>query len=732
MKKIMLIFFLIADCAYGQQHPISFATKTEFAEVSRQLKSNELLSTSFENIKNEVDPYLNVDVDVPYPKDPAGGYTHDQHKFLYNLMFNAGLMYQLTGEVKYADLVKNILLKYAKLNPLLKNHPQATSASPGRLFWQALNDANWLVYAGLAYDLVNEHINIEDKKIIAEKTFAPIVNYFVVDQKQWFNLIHNHAVWATAGVGIVGIACDNDNYLQMALYGTEKDGKSGYIANLNGLFSPDGYYNEGPYYTRYALLPFYLFANAINHVKPELKIFEYRNRILKKALDVALQLTNTNGEFFSFNDALKDKTYQSNEVVNAIDFAWQAYGFDSSYLPVCKAQNRVVLCKGGADISAALNNLKSKNLYYPYTSAEFTDGADGMKGGVSVLRSGNSDNLSTLIYKYSSHGLSHGHYDKLNIQFYDKGYEILQDYGAVRYINIEQKWGGRYLPETNSYAQQTIAHNTITVDEKSHYNGIEKISEQNHATKMYGDINGKNLKVMAAMDDHAYSNVKLLRTVYMITIPGTEKTIVVDIFKTQSDSIHQYDLPFNFLGTVMSTNFKYHYNSNLSTLGNSNGYQYLWVEASTEKVSPFTQFTFLNHKSFYTISSLSSDSTQVFFTRTGANDSNFNLRRDPSYILRATNKNQTFINVIEPHGSFNPVSEIAVNSKSSIIAIERIQDDNELTEVRIKCKEGVIQIIQKNNDVKSEYIKVISDSGIGKQLRWSGSYYVSFNDQKLQ
>ena len=732
MKKITIIFFLIADCVYGQQHPISFATKKEFAEVARQFKTNELLNTSFVNIKIDVDPYLNIDVDVPYPKDPAGGYTHDQHKFLYNLMFNAGLMYQLTGEVKYAEFVKNILLKYAKLNPLLKNHPQATSSSPGRLFWQALNDANWLVYAGLAFDLVHDNINNEDKKTITEKTFAPLVNYFVVDLKPWFNLIHNHAVWATAGVGIVGIACNNDEYLQMALYGTEKDGKSGYIANLNGLFSPDGYYNEGPYYTRYALLPFYLFANAINHVKPELKIFEYRNRILKKALDVALQLTNTNGEFFSFNDALKDKTYQSNEVVNAVDFAWQAYGYDSSYLPVCKAQNRVVLSKGGADISDALSKLKSKEIFYPYTSAEFTDGADGKKGGVSILRAGISDNLSTLIYKYSSHGLSHGHYDKLNIQYYDKGNEILQDYGAVRYINIEQKWGGRYLPETNSYAQQTIAHNTITVDEKSHYNGIEKISEQNHATKMYGDINGKNLKVMAAMDDHAYSNVKLLRTVYMITIPGTEKTIVVDIFKTQSDSIHQYDLPFNFLGTVMSTNFKYHYNNSLSTLGNSNGYQHLWVEASTEKVSPFTQFTFLNHKSFYTISSLSSDSTQVFFTRTGANDSNFNLRRDPSYLLRATNKNQTFINVIEPHGSFNPVSEIAVNSKSFIIAIERIQDDNELTEVRIKCKEGVIQIIQKNNDVKSEYIKVISDSGIGKQLRWSGSYYVSFNDQKLQ
>ena len=730
MKRITIIFFLIADCVYGQQHPISFATKKEFTEVSQQLKTNELLNTSFVNIKNEVDPYLNTDVDVPYPKDPAGGYTHDQHKFLYNLMFNAGLMYQLTGNVKYADLVKNILLKYAKLNPLLKNHPQATSSSPGRLFWQALNDANWLVYAGLAYDLVNEQITNEDKKTIAEKAFAPIVNYFVVDQKQWFNLIHNHAVWATAGVGIVGIACNNDNYLQMALYGTEKDGKAGYIANLDGLFSPDGYYNEGPYYTRYALLPFYLFANAINHVKPELKIFEYRNRILKKALDVALQLTNTNGEFFSFNDALKDKTYQSNEVVNAVDFAWQAYGYDSSYLPVCKAQNRVVLCKGGADISAALNKLKTKKIFYPYTSAEYKDGADGKKGGVAVLRAGSANNLSTLIYKYSSHGLSHGHYDKLNIQYYDKVNEVLQDYVDVRYINIEQKWGGRYLPETNSYAQQTIAHNTITVDEKSHYNGTEKISELNHANKMYGNVNGKNLKVMAAMDDHAYSHVKLFRTVYMITIPGTEKTIVADIFKTQSDSVHQYDLPFNFLGTVMSTSFKYHYNSNLNSLGNSNGYQHLWVEGATEKVAPFTQFTYLNHKTFYTISTLSTDSMQVFFTRIGAKDSNFNLRRDPSYILRAKNKNQTFVNVIEPHGSFNPITEIAVNSKSSVIAIEKMEDNPSFTAMKIKTKEGDILIIQCNDDNNPDHQHTISINGM--DMKWSGPYYVTFNNIKLQ
>ena len=56
-----------------------------------------------------------------------------------------------------------------------------------------------------------------------------------------------------ADVGIVGIATDNKEYVDMALYGTAKDGKSGFIAQMDNLFSPDGFYTEGPYYTRYAI-----------------------------------------------------------------------------------------------------------------------------------------------------------------------------------------------------------------------------------------------------------------------------------------------------------------------------------------------------------------------------------------------------------------------------------------------------------------------------------------------
>ncbi|MGL1489157.1 hypothetical protein ACSTJG_25405, partial [Vibrio parahaemolyticus] len=63
----------------------------------------------------------------------------------------------------------------------------------------------------------------------------------------------------------MGIATDNNNYVQTALLGTSLHGDFGFWANLNQLFSPDGYYVEGPYYARYALLPVYLFANALQH-----------------------------------------------------------------------------------------------------------------------------------------------------------------------------------------------------------------------------------------------------------------------------------------------------------------------------------------------------------------------------------------------------------------------------------------------------------------------------------
>jgi hypothetical protein len=711
------------------QHPVTFFTGADAALIKKDVNKYPLLKASFDDIKKDVDVWLGKDVDVPFPKDPAGGYTHDKHKSNYMLMFNSGILYNLTGDARYATLVKNMLLKYAVLNPQLKKHPQATSSSPGHIFWQALNDANWLVYTGMAYDLVYKSFTAEERKTIEDGAFKPEVDYFTKDLKGWFNLIHNHGVWACAGVGIVGIATGNKDYVDMALYGTEKDGKSGFIAQMNGLFSPDGYYTEGPYYVRYAILPYYLFANALNHARPELGIFKHRGSILQKALLAGLQQTNLNGTFFPINDALKEKDYTSNELVTALDIAWDVYGADKGLLPVAKKQDRVIIHKGGASIAAALTTEKNIPLYYPYRSVEFVDGAKGDEGGISLLRNGKGADLTTLIVKYSSHGLSHGHFDKLNFNLFDKGNEIFTDYGSVRFIGVEQKYGGRYLPENTKYACQTIAHNTIVVDEASQFGGDEAKGEKYHSDKLFSNIDGKAVQVISAAETNAYPGVGLQRTFYSIQLPDARK-IVVDIFNAASADPHQYDLPFQYNGQLINTSFKYDAaTSKQEALGKKNGYQYLWKEAEASISAPLTQFTFLNGRTYYTLSSLTDDSTRILFTRTGAGDPNFNLRREPAYIIRKKGSNTSFVNVIEIHGKFDPVIEFSSNAYPTVTKIDLLRNDADYSVVRVSLGDKKLLVVQCNKDFSKQPHSINTE---GKIINWTGPYAVWYDERPLQ
>jgi oligo-alginate lyase len=730
MKRLLTIMSLLAMPAFVMaQHPLTFFTKAEAATVKGSISKYPLLTRSYSELKAQVDENIDKDIDVPFPKDPAGGYTHDRHKANYMLMFNAGIVYNITGDIKYATLVKKMLLKYAALNPTLKKHPQATSSSPGHLFWQALNDANWLVYTGMAYDLVYNGIPAADRKTIEDGAFKPEVDFITKDLKSWFNLIHNHGVWACAGVGIVGIATNNKEYVDMALYGSEKDGKSGFIAQMNGLFSPDGYYTEGPYYVRYAILPYYLFANALNHARPELKIFQHRNSILQKALLAGLQQTNLNGTFFPLNDALKDKDYTTNELVTAIDIAWDVYGKENGFLAVAKKQDRVLVSTGGASIAAAIAANKDVPAYYPYTTAEYADGVKGDEGGVSFLRSGKGKDLTTLIYKYTSHGLSHGHFDKLNINLFDKGNEILTDYGSVRFIGIEQKYGGRYLPENTSYASQTIAHNTIVVDETSNFNGDEKLGEANHSDKLFSDVKNAAVQVVAAKEDNAYKDIHLQRTVYLLQLPGGKK-MIADIFNASGKEEHQYDLPFQYNGQLINTSFKYlPATKKQEVFGKKNGYQFLWKEAEAGVKDTTIQFTFLNGNTYYSISSLINDSATVFFTRTGANDPAFNLRREPAYIIRKKGASQAFINMIEIHGNYDAVNEFSTNAYPSVKQMQLVQNDEQFTATAMWVNDKQLIIAQCNKDFDKQAKHSITNNGL--VINWTGPYIVLYDGKPL-
>ena len=202
-----------------------------------------------------------------------------------------------------------------------------------------------------------------------------------------------------------------------------------------------------------------------------------------------------------------------------------------------------------------------------------------------------------------------------------------------------------------------------------------------------------------------------------------EKPYMLDIMKVTSNKANQYDFPYYFLGQVVQTNFDYQTPKTLNPLGNKNGYQHLFVEGTAKASSDNSKLSWLNKGKFYTLTSVTNTNDELLFTRIGANDPEFNLRREAALMLRRKNtKNTLFVSVIEGHGSYSPVSESAVNSNSSIKELKVVLDTEAYTAVQITNINGNTKlfITANTNTSKGEKHNLkIND----KNYEWSGSYY---------
>jgi len=654
-------------------------TKANLAGLINGLDQYPLLKNSFLQVRTLAEAALKNPINVPVPSDGGGGFTHEQHKRNYQYILACGTTYQITKEKKYAEFVRAILLSYASQYETWPLHPKQRPSNPaGKIFWQNLNDCVWQVYVVQGYDLVYNYLNAGDRKTIEQHLFMPVVKFLMEDNKETFDRIHNHGTWDVAAVGMSGYVLNKKDWVEKALKGSNSDGSTGFLAQINQLFSPDGYYTEGPYYQRYALLPFLLFSKAINQYQPGLKIYEYSNGVLKKAIHTALQLTYTNGAFFPINDALKDKTFESEELVYGVNLAYADISADADLLDIAQKQDRVIVSDAGLKVAKDIAAGKSKP--FDYKSLWITDGNKGDEGGLGILRSGENRDQQCVLLKASAQGMGHGPFDRLNFLYYDNGVEIFSDYGSARFLNIETKSGGEYLPENKTWAKQTIAHNTVVVDQASHFNGELSKAQSNHPQLIYFNTT-KELQVVSATDKYAYAGVDLTRTIAVANFKELEKPLIIDVFKIRSDKGHQYDLPFWYQGHITYTPFQIQSNTKtLEPLGKDFGYQHIWLNATGSSTTGNASVTFLQNKRFYTTTFLADSSTLIEFVTLGANDPNFNLRNEKAFILSQPKaKDHLFISLTESHGNTNPTAETTTGFKGKIKSLRLVTDTDEVS-----------------------------------------------------
>ncbi|MDP4944021.1 MAG: heparinase II/III family protein [Alishewanella sp.] len=691
---MLVTLAFILPFAVQAAHPNLVITPADVSEMRKAISKPGRFSKAYSDLKSQVDLQLTQPINVPVPKDGGGGFTHEQHKKNYQLMYNAGIIYQLSQDKTYANYVRDMLLAYAKLYPTLDVHParKVESQNPGKLFWQSLNEAVWLVHTIQAYDFVHSALSAQDRKRIETKLLKPVALFLSEGQPSTFNKVHNHGTWATAGVGMAGYVMNEPEWVEKALYDLEKSGKGGFLKQLEELFSPQGYYNEGPYYQRYALLPFVTFAKAIENNEPQRKIFQYRDGIVLKAIDTTVQLSY-DGLFFPINDAIKSKGIDTIELVHGVALAYSLTEAPG-YLDIAKQQDQIILSGDGLKVAQALD--KGLAEAYQFDSVAFGDGSDGKQGALVIMRSQLAGDQAVL-FKPAAQGLGHGHFDKLTWQFYDLGKEIVSDYGAARFLNVEAKFGGRYLPENESYAKQTVSHNTVVVDETSHFNGDVEVGNQHSPVLNYFETSPFG-SVTRAHIDTAYQGVQLKRTMALVNLPELKKSIVLDVFDVVAEKAHQLDLPLHYQGQLIDTNFELSVSTQqLSALGTKNGYQHLWLKGRGLPKQGLAKVSWLNENGrFYTHTSLVDGQEEFLFTQIGANDPHFNLRNEQAFVRRVENSKQHhFISVLEPHGEYNPSEEYTLDAESQLTELGYSQQDELLlVDITIAGKSYLIAINQ--------------------------------------
>jgi hypothetical protein len=652
-------------------------------------------------------------IDVPMPKDVGGGATHEQHKRNYRALALAGELYRITGEARYAEYVRDMLLEYAALYPTLGPHPARSNQQYGKLFWQNLNDAVWLVNAIQGYEPVRAALAPAERARI-DGLFRQMADFMSVESSKTFNRIHNHATWSTAGVGMTGYVLGDRDLVDRALLGSAKDGKTGFLHQIDELLSPDGYYAEGPYYQRYALWPFIVFAEAIDRHDPDQRIFERRDGVLIKAVTTAVHLTY-DGKFMSFNDAIRDKSLNTEELYQGVAIAYARTG-DPALLAIAARQQRVAFSPAGERVARDL----AAGLARPFAfrSLLLRDGADGTMGAIALIRRGDSDTGQALVVKNSSLGMGHGHFDKLSWQFYDNGAQIVTDYGAARFLNIPAKDGGKYLPENESWAKQTIAHNTLVVDQRSHFGGIEKVGER-HAPRQLHFAASDEFSVSIADIDSAYPGVAITRTLASVAIDGLERPVVVDLLRVSADQPRQFDLPLHYNGHLIEVGPKLTHNlAERPVLGRDYGYQHIWVDATATPDAGRAFVTWQTGDRFYTWRWVPAPGAALILGESGANDPDFNLRREPLLIQRMTGTREAlFASVLESHGRYDGAAEQVIASTSQIHAPQVVQLPGYDLLV-IETLAGARVAVAVARDVTPDKVHAITWDG--QSLRWSG------------
>jgi hypothetical protein len=418
-------------------------------------------------------------------------------------LVDLGIVYQITGDAKYAQKSREILLAYAdkyESYPLHDN--QGHLGSGAHVASQSLTEASWLILVAQGADLVWDTIPQADRDQIANRLLRPALTECILPH----NLgIHNIQCRHNSAIGLVGFLLDDKDLIHTAI----DDPKSGFRQQIAKGVRDDGMWLEGAsgyhFFTIDGLVPL---AEAARHAGIDLYSPRFES-MFTGPLDLAmpdLRLPN-------FNDSgVVDLRTRS----DSYDLAFARW-HDDRFLPLIdhsKRDGKLELLYGVTDLPSAKptsGEMHSRNL---------------LASGFAILEQHAHDDSTWLCLKYGPHGGGHGHFDKNHFILWSNGTIVMPDAGTHAYGS----------PLHSSWDKTSLAHNTLTVDEQSQLAAEGKCLA-------FGSSEGVDYAVTDAGDAFKDNGVQFIRSVAMI-----DPNCIVVIDRIHSDMEHTLDLAVHVTG----------------------------------------------------------------------------------------------------------------------------------------------------------------------------------------
>ena len=533
----------------AQGHPCTTWDKEDVARFRAMLKTSPVLQEQAKGLKAAMDKRIAEAVSVPQPKKgPDGAWLHLSdttvgkiHNALSLDIANLGTAYQLFGDVKYAEYARKLLLAYAEAWP---NY--GVGARPGfqhdpsKVFDQRLGDATWLLQVAIGYDFVREApcFSDADRAKIAKDLVAGSAR-FIAQNRSQLRSATNWSAIACASILAAGYACEDEELVRIALYGTnwtdrrpKRKGEPLPEPNVwwEGTPNPrpsgvelhfsekaidvDGMWCEGAMGYQFMALQA-LVVDAEMLWRHGIDLYRYRNCALKCIFDSPL--------YFAYPNLIAPAIHDSG---NAPIVGYNSHLYEYGYWRYRDPKYLEVLRRIGRRLTASFQQFTISTLYDADVSAVgavVEPESVNLNGvGYGILRTTDAKGTRNLLLDYGPNR-SHGHPDKLNLDLWAFGALQIPDPGSVWYEN----------PIYRNWYRTTFAHNTLSVD----------MQEQNACgAELLVYAAGDAFGMMRARTSDAYPGVTMDRAVFMT------RDYVADLFGAFSRMPRTYDLSWHPLG----------------------------------------------------------------------------------------------------------------------------------------------------------------------------------------